>query len=214
MKTYSRTFPAKLLQASVIVLAGVAATASSARTYPPKCGGAASGWAQFTSAPTEPPAGNLCQMGTPSASPATLNASGDYQWSCVIAATPTDPVQSKVCFGPVQKEDGKCGAANNTTVANATANAPAIPKNSLCASNALASAVLSAVSTAGVTQYTWTCPGIKGGTAMTCHAHGPKPKLTETTPQDSTARGIKDNAIKAVCAWGEDRNGHCKPNPN
>ena len=172
IKTYSRIWVTKIFPASVIALVGLVAASSSARTFPPQCGGAASGWAQFTTAPTEPPAGNLCQMGTPSANPATLNAKGDYQWSCVIAATPTDPVQSKVCFGPVKKEDGKCGTANNTIVANPTVVSPAIPKAALCASSASATTVLTSVVN-GVAQYAWTCPGTKGGAAMTCHANGP-----------------------------------------
>ena len=174
MKPLLRLFTStRLAQAGAVLLIGLVASVTSAKTFPPKCGAASSGWAQFTTAPGEPPTGNLCQMGTPTPNPAVLNASGDYQWACVIAATPTDPVQSKVCLGPTKKENGKCGAAHNTTVLGVP---QATPPGNLCGSNAPASAVLSSITTAGITQYTWTCPGLKGGAPISCHAHGPKVK--------------------------------------
>ena len=172
MKTLLRPFTSKrLLQAGAILIIGVAATLASAKTFPPKCGAASSGWAFFTTAPGEPPAGNLCQMGAPTPNPAALNASGDYQWACVIAATPTDPVQRKTCFGPNQKEDGKCGVAHNKSFLGVP---QATPPGNLCATNSPATAVLSSMTASGVTQYQWTCPGLKGGAPISCQAQGPK----------------------------------------
>lgn len=166
----------RLLQVAAIALLGLTAATSSAKIVA-VCGPAAAWSNPLTSPPTNSPPGNLCTYGAPTS--VVVNFSGEYQWTCTTAAAPPiDPMPvSIICYnGPGKtKQDGVCGAANNTSVSGTP---QPMPAGNLCASLAPAKNMYGTSYKNGGTQYTWTCPGTKGGAPITCHANSKPPKDT------------------------------------